>query len=393
MNELEKMFRKAKNETTSQYTSDDKELVEIREHLEKLKKTDEVIKLADTISIDDAESIIKFADDVSEKISAISKEILEVTGKSNTDEVVKMMEVLGRIVKRFSLKELKYQTKPKGFVGKMIDVVTRTTRATFAQVMEKFNGLNSEVDTILLQLKKYEGDIKMSDSHLKKMYNAHKEHIDNVEKHIAALLLKLDMIEEFIPKIKENTELSPDDKTLMLTRIEKAKRMLGEKEHQLRVKKGVSLQDCAIIDRIAENNYFLSNNINMASQVLVPTLRQNIILGQEAQRQDIQSTVMSNIGKVTNSMIEENSRYTGELSYKIRESSNTSMIQTDVLTKSYENVINSIERNKQLEIELKQKREQDIKQLELLEIRIKKAQMSNEALNTKSLEEYGKGVN
>lgn len=282
MNELEKMFGKAKNENTSQYTSDDdKELMEIREHLEKLKKTDEVIKLADTISIDDADSIIKFADDVSEKISAISKEILEVTGKSNTDEVVKMMEVLGRIVKRFSLKELKYQTKPKGFVGKMIDVVTRTTRATFAQVMEKFNGLNSEVDTILLQLKKYEGDIKMSDSHLKKMYNAHKEHIDNVEKHIAALLLKLDMIEEFIPKIKENTELSPDDKTLMLTRIEKAKRMLGEKEHQLRVKKGVSLQDCAIIDRIAENNYFLSNNINMASQVLVPTLRQNIILGQE----------------------------------------------------------------------------------------------------------------
>lgn len=179
----------------------------------------------------------------------------------------------------------------------------------------------------------------------------------------------------------------------MLTRIEKAKRMLGEKEHQLRVKKGVSLQDCAIIDRIAENNYFLSNNINMASQVLVPTLRQNIILGQEAQRQDIQSTVMSNIGKVTNSMIEENSRYTGELSYKIRESSNTSMIQTDVLTKSYENVINSIERNKQLELELKQKREQDIRQLELLEIRIKKAQMSNEALNTKSLEKYGKGVN
>ena len=394
MNELEKMFGKAKNENTSQYTSDDdKELMEIREHLEKLKKTEEVIKLADTISIDDADSIIKFADDVSEKISAISKEILEVTGKSNTDEVVKMMEVLGRIVKRFSLKELKYQTKPKNFVGKMIDVITRTTRATFAQVMEKFNGLNSEVDTILLQLKKYEGDIKMSDSHLKKMYNAHKEHIDNVEKHIAALLLKLDMIEEFIPKIKENTELSPDDKTLMLTRIEKAKRMLGEKEHQLRVKKGVSLQDCAIIDRIAENNYFLSNNINMASQVLVPTLRQNIILGQEAQRQDIQSTVMSNIGKVTNSIIEENSRYTGELSYRIRESSNTAMIQTDVLTKSYENVINSIERNKQLELELKQKREQDIKQLELLEIRIKKAQMSNEALNTKSLEKYGKGVN
>ena len=102
---------------------------------------------------------------------------------------------------------------------------------------------------------------------------------------------------------------------------------------------------------------------------------------------------MSNIGKVTNGIIEENSRYTGELSYRIRESSNTAMIQTDVLTKSYENVINSIERNKQLELELKQKREQDIKQLELLEIRIKKAQMSNEALNTKSLEKYGKGVN
>lgn len=78
MNELEKMFGKAKNENTSQYTSDDKALMEIREHLEKLKKTEEVIKLADTISIDDADSIIKFADDVSEKISAISKEIKSI---------------------------------------------------------------------------------------------------------------------------------------------------------------------------------------------------------------------------------------------------------------------------------------------------------------------------
>ena len=111
-------------------------------------------------------------------------------------------------------------------------------------------------------------------------------------------------MEEFIPKIKENKEISPDDKMLMLTRIEKTKNQLNEKEHQLRVKKGVSLQDCAIIDRIAENNYFLLNNINMASEVLVPTLRQNVILGQEAQRQDIQNTVINNISKVTNDIVE-----------------------------------------------------------------------------------------
>jgi toxic anion resistance family protein len=393
MNELEKLFGKTNLQTsqTTATTEEETALAEIREHIEKLKETEEVKKLAETINIDDSESILNFANDVSEKISQVSKDIIAVTGSSNSEEITNMMDTLGRIVKRFSLKDLTYKKPPQGFVAKLMYTVAKKTKATFSQVMEKFNNLSSEVDTILLQLQKYKGDIKTSDINLKKLYNAHKEHIETIEKHIAALSLKLDIMEEFIPKIKENKEISPDDKMLMLTRIEKTKNQLNEKEHQLRVKKGVSLQDCAIIDRIAENNYFLLNNINMASEVLVPTLRQNVILGQEAQRQDIQNTVINNISKVTNDIVEQNSKYTGELSYKIRESSSTAMIQTDVLTKSYENVISSIERNKQLEMELKKKREEDIKELERLEIRIKKAQMSNELLNAKT--EIEKQVN
>lgn len=76
MNELEKLFGKTNLQTsqTTATTEEETALAEIREHIEKLKETEEVKKLAETINIDDSESILNFANDVSEKISQSSTE-------------------------------------------------------------------------------------------------------------------------------------------------------------------------------------------------------------------------------------------------------------------------------------------------------------------------------
>ena len=141
MNELEKLFGKTNLQTsqTTATTEEETALAEIRKHIEKLKETEEVKKLAETINIDDSESILNFANDVSEKISQVSKDIIAVTGSSNSEEITNMMDTLGRIVKRFSLKDLTYKKPPKGFVAKLMYTVAKKTKATFSQEIKKEN--------------------------------------------------------------------------------------------------------------------------------------------------------------------------------------------------------------------------------------------------------------
>ena len=355
-------------------TTEDEIEKEMQEKLERLKLTPEVQKIADEIDFANAQSILNFGKNVSDEIDKVSEEIVAITQRTTDKDIVKMLTAFGGLVKKFDLKEYDLRKiEPKNAVMRVIKRSWDKVKTSLGSVVEKFGGLSSEIDTIVLQMKKYELDIKTNDEALQKLYSINETYIDKIEKYIAAAELAKERIEEAKESVlnTDDPNTTTEEKNLMLDRLEKAGQQLTEQTYVLYVNKSVALQNIPAINHVHDNNFNLSKNVNMASRTLIPTLRQQLVIGQSLQQQDIQNKVINELKEITEKMMKKNANYNAKISTEIRKSSSASTISVETLKECQSAIETAIINSQHLATEIEAKRLSDIKGLKDLEARTK----------------------
>ena len=355
-------------------TTEDEIEKEMQEKLERLKLTPEVQKIADEIDFANAQSILNFGKNVSDEIDKVSEEIVAITQRTTDKDIVKMLTAFGGLVKKFDLKEYDLRKiEPKNAVMRVIKRSWDKVKTSLGSVVEKFGGLSSEIDTIVLQMKKYELDIKTNDEALQKLYSINETYIEKIEKYIAAAELAKERIEEAKESVlnTDDPDTTTEEKNLMLDRLEKAGQQLTEQTYVLYVNKSVSLQNIPAINHVHDNNFNLSKNVNMASRTLIPTLRQQLVIGQSLQQQDIQNKVINELKEITEKMMKKNANYNAKISTEIRKSSSASTISVETLKECQSAIETAIINSQHLAAEIEAKRLSDIKGLKDLEARTK----------------------
>ena len=355
-------------------TTEDEIEKEMQEKLERLKLTPEVQKIADEIDFANAQSILNFGKNVSDEIDKVSEEIVAITQRTTDKDIVKMLTAFGGLVKKFDLKEYDLRKiEPKNAVMRVIKRSWDKVKTSLGSVVEKFGGLSSEIDTIVLQMKKYELDIKTNDEALQKLYSINETYIEKIEKYIAAAELAKERIEEAKESVlnSDDPNTTTEEKNLMLDRLEKAGQQLTEQTYVLYVNKSVALQNIPAINHVHDNNFNLSKNVNMASRTLIPTLRQQLVIGQSLQQQDIQNKVINELKEITEKMMKKNANYNAKISTEIRKSSSASTISVETLKECQSAIETAIINSQHLASEIEAKRLSDIKWLKDLEARTK----------------------
>lgn len=355
-------------------TTEDEIEKEMQEKLERLKLTPEVQKIADEIDFANAQSILNFGKNVSDEIDKVSEEIVAITQRTTDKDIVKMLTAFGGLVKKFDLKEYDLRKiEPKNAVMRVIKRSWDKVKTSLGSVVEKFGGLSSEIDTIVLQMKKYELDIKTNDEALQKLYSINETYIEKIEKYIAAAELAKERIEEAKESVLNSNDpnTTTEEKNLMLDRLEKAGQQLTEQTYVLYVNKSVALQNIPAINHVHDNNFNLSKNVNMASRTLIPTLRQQLVIGQSLQQQDIQNKVINELKEITEKMMKKNANYNAKISTEIRKSSSASTISVETLKECQSAIEIAIINSQHLATEIEAKRLSDIKGLKDLEARTK----------------------
>ena len=355
-------------------TTEDEIEKEMQEKLERLKLTPEVQKIADEIDFANAQSILNFGKNVSDEIDKVSEEIVAITQRTTDKDIVKMLTAFGGLVKKFDLKEYdSRKIEPKNAVMRVIKRSWDKVKTSLGSVVEKFGGLSSEIDTIVLQMKKYELDIKTNDEALQKLYSINETYIEKIEKYIAAAELAKERIEEAKESVLNSNDpnTTTEEKNLMLDRLEKAGQQLTEQTYVLYVNKSVALQNIPAINHVHDNNFNLSKNVNMASRTLIPTLRQQLVIGQSLQQQDIQNKVINELKEITEKMMKKNANYNAKISTEIRKSSSASTISVETLKECQSAIETAIINSQHLATEIEAKRLSDIKGLKDLEARTK----------------------
>ena len=355
-------------------TTEDEIEKEMQKKIERLKLTPEVQKIADEIDFANAQSILNFGKNVSDEIDKVSEEIVAITQRTTDKDIVKMLTAFGGLVKKFDLKEYDLRKiEPKNAVMRVIKRSWDKVKTSLGSVVEKFGGLSSEIDTIVLQMKKYELDIKTNDEALQKLYSINETYIDKIEKYIAAAELAKERIEEAKESVlnTDDPDTTTEEKNLMLDRLEKAGQQLTEQTYVLYVNKSVALQNIPAINHVHDNNFNLSKNVNMASRTLIPTLRQQLVIGQSLQQQDIQNKVNNELKEITEKMMKKNANYNAKISTEIRKSSSASTISVETLKECQSAIETAIINSQHLAAEIEAKRLSDIKGLKDLEARTK----------------------
>ena len=378
-------FNKFKsNEKTE--TTDTKLEQERALELQKLKESPEVQEIANEIVFEDSNSILNFGKKVTDDIEKVTADILAVNGRTTSKDATVMLTAFAGLVKKFDLQEfdLKKDQK-KNFVTKTFELIVRKVKLTFEETLEKFNGMSSEIDTIILQLNKYSEDIKENDEVLSKLYSANMEYIEKIDKYIAAGEVAKEKAEEYIKMVEESEELKIDEKTDLLERLEKAKQQITDQIYNLHINRAVAKQNAPAINHVHENNFNLQRNINMSTSTLIPALRQNLVIGQSLQQQDMQNKVINELGRVTNELMIKNAKYTSEISADIRKTSSNAAIQIETLKECQRSIQSAIENSRKYALQLEQKRVQDINALKVLD-----TQMKNNSIAIGNLEKNQK---
>ena len=179
-NNFSNFFGNFRKDVPAQTAQDEAER-DKQKRIEKLKLDPEVQAMADSIRFEDTKSILDFGKDVSDEINKVSEEILAITQRTTDKDVVKMMGAFTGLVKKFDLKEydLRKAQQPKNAVARVITNALQKVKLfglSINEVLARQNGLSSEIDTIVLQMQKYELDIKANDAALEKLYDTNDEY-------------------------------------------------------------------------------------------------------------------------------------------------------------------------------------------------------------------------
>lgn len=386
-NNFSNFFGNFRKDVPAQTAQDEAER-DKQKRIEKLKLDPEVQAMADSIRFEDSKSILDFGKDVSDEINKVSEEILAITQRTTDKDVVKMMGAFTGLVKKFDLKEydLRKAQQPKNAVARVITNALQKVKLfglSVNEVLARQNGLSSEIDTIVLQMQKYELDIKANDAALEKLYDTNDEYIKKIEKYIAAGELVLERAEKEIEEINEIDKYDADEKLIMNERIEKGKQKMTDQLYTLYVNKEVARQNIPAINHVHDNNFNLHRNVNMASRTLIPALRQQLVIGQTLQQQDIQDKVINELKDITQKMMIKNSKYNAEISTNIRTTSSSAAISLDTLKECQASIEMAITNSKQLAEEMEKKRLEDISEFKKLEGRTAEARKLLSSFNIK----------
>lgn len=340
---------------------------QVSEYKQRLRGMKEVQSLTNEIEIQNPNSIVMFGQKASESISKVSDQLLNSMKAVKSEEASEMLVNLTKIMDKFDVKELE-NVKGPSIMQRLIKGVGNTV----AKLFQKYDTIGYEVEKVYVLLKKYENDIKESNSNLKKLYDANLEFYQLLEKYIVAGEIACEEIDLYINQISNNNTMNPEEKQMMLQKLEVSKDMLSQRIYDLQIAENVAIQAAPMIQTISMSNFNLMRKINSSFIVTLPIFKQCLAQAIILKRQEIQAKSIKQLDDKTNELIMRNASNTARQSVAIAQMASGSSIALDTLEKSYATIMKGIEETKAITESNRNQRKENSMKLENLKLNMKK---------------------
>lgn len=320
---------------------------------QELTNSKEVDALASQIDVYNLDTIVTFGAGVAEEISKCSDAVLNSMSMSQVNDSGEMLELLGKIMDKFDMKELKEQP---GFFDKLFN----NAKKQLDKILNKYHTMGEEVDKIYVQLKQYEGEIKESNKKLNSMFQTNTQYYNELVKYILAGEQGIGEIDAYLEQKRQELATTGDNSLQFeITTLEQAKSMLEQRTQDLRVAENVALQSIPMLKTMEFSNYNLVRKINSAFIITLPVFKQALSQAILLKRQRIQAQAMEALDQRTNEMLIKNAQNTVEASKLTTQLASGSSIQMETLETTWRTIVGGIQETKAIQEEASRKRIED----------------------------------
>lgn len=318
----------------------------------------EVDALVSRIEVHNLETIVSFGAEAAEEISKCSDIVLNNMNMSQLDDSSEMLNTLAKIMSKFDIDELK---ENPGLFGKLFS----NLRKQMDKMLRKYHTMGEEVDSIYVQLKKYESEIKEANRNLDEMFNANVDYYHELVKYILAGEQGCREIEAYIDQRQKDMETSGDNSIQFeIQSLNQALMMLEQRTQDLRTAENVAMQSIPMIKTMEFSNMNLVRKINSAFIVTLPVFKQALAQAIMLKRQKLQAEAMSALDEKTNEMLIKNAQNAVEQSKMTARLAAGSSIKIETLETTWKTIVNGIEETKQIQEDARKKRIEDQAKLE-----------------------------
>jgi uncharacterized protein YaaN involved in tellurite resistance len=326
---------------------------------EQLRKSPEVLQLAASVNVKDANQILEFGNGPAEQISKFADQILNSIKSARVEDSGVMIRELTNIMKKFDKQD--FEDKPEGFFGKLFNKPSKAVE----RLMGKYKTIGSEIDKIYTELGQYKVDINDVNKMLENLYDQNFDYYRELEKYIAAgNLIAEKMEKEDIPRLETNANASGDQMDIInLENAKAALEMVKQRVYDLETAKMVSLQTAPQIKMIQKGNYKLVSKIHSAFIITIPVFKNGIIQAIALKRQKLVSDSLNELDRTTNELLLKNAENIKNQSIDIAKLTGGTSVKLETLEKTWQTIMQGIEETSRIEAENKKLRESGVLKL------------------------------
>lgn len=325
----------------------------------KLQNSPEVKAIVKQINIADANSIMTFGTGTAQEIAKFSDKILNSLELTKVEDSSSLLTSLNKIMDKFDIKD--FNEKQKGIFEKLFNNAKNSIEALF----QKYHTMGGEVDKVFVTLKQYENEIRQNNKTLEEMFAKNIEYYEQLGKYIVAGEMALaELNNNIVPAYQKKAEQSIDRlDQINLDNLMQVVEMLDQRVYDLKLAESVSLQSMPMIKSIEQGNNNLVRKINSAFIITMPIFKQCLTQAIMLKRQALQANAISALDKRTNELLLRNAQNTALQTKLTTKLASGSSIDVATLEKSWQTIMNGITETKQIQLEMKQAREDGAQRL------------------------------
>lgn len=336
-------------------------LTNVSEYQLRLREDPNVRALTNKIDINDSNTIVVFGSEPSTELSKISDQLLNSMKVARSDEASEMLTALTKIMDKFDIKEIEDPEKAnKGALAKLFG----NAKNSLQKLFEKYDNMGKEVDKIYTILVKYQNEIRTSNETLSTLYKANIAYYEELEKYIVAGELGIEEIDAYALQVQQRTDISQDEISNMIQKLDIMKNMLSKRVYDLRVSENVAMQTSPMIQSMEVNNFNLMLSIQEAFITTLPIFKNCLISAINLKQQAIQSKSIEQLSNKTNELLLRNAQNNATRSVAIARQANSSSINIQTLQQSFDTIKKGIEDTKAITAQMAGERSANTQTLE-----------------------------
>ncbi len=331
----------------------------------KYKDSPEVLALRKQLDVNNANSVMTYGQDTATEISMFADQILSNIKMTNVEDSGELLVQLNKIMNRFDADDFSEEEKKQGFMAKIFGKAKQSIEA----LLNKYDSMGGEVEKVYVQLKKYEGEINVSNTNLETMFEKNMEYFELLEKHILAGQMAIDeMNTNILPQLQLKAQNSVEQiDQVNYNNALQAFELLEQRMYDLELAKNVSLQTMPQIKLIQRGNYNLVRKINSAFIITIPIFKQSLTQAITLKRQAVQAKAMAALDEKTNELLLRNAENTALQSKLTAQLASGSSIKIETLEETWRTIVQGIEETKQIQDEARLSRVEGTKRLQQIQ--------------------------